>query len=477
METGRPLFGSQELRRYSLILYVAIFGLIAVGTFFFVGYQRENHVIVRGVFINDLNLSGYTQKQAERLLRLHFNDHFESPIMLIDGDFRPSFSPKQVGFELDSSKLASDAFKLGHSGSFVRRIWERMEIRSKPKVFHPILKHRGGAVEEFYRLLESQINQVPIASRVTLLPNGDLQSTPSENGRRLHVKILHECIEEAIWSGEREIPLPIETLIPTLSQTQVEEWALTSIIGIFSTKFNPKQVDRSHNVELASTSIQNTLVLPGHTFSFNTTVGARITEQGYREAPIIVKNKMIPGVGGGVCQVSTTLYNALLLAGFSEIQRVNHSLPIAYVPLGRDATVVYGAVDFTFTNTNSTPVLLITGYNPSGILTVAVAGKKEHSDEIRLETLVKKKLPFTRIEINDPKLPMGEEHVEEEGKNGYIVELWRIRQSTDGKTVKEKVNQSYYPPVPSLVKVGTLPVVTSEATPMENSPVSDALNT
>lgn len=469
METVRPSFAHRELRRYAALLVAFMIPLVVFGAWLFAEYQKENRVIVKGVYVKNIRLGGIAPEQAEDVLEQHFSEIVERQITLTDGEFHLSFSPANVGIQFDGHGLAQEAFAFGHRGSLLKRCWERLSLRVCPKRLHQRLFISRGRLNGFYLLLEEQVNKEPTPARVYLFQNGRAECTPSGEGRRLNRKRLQKEIENGIWSHKNSIKLPIDVATPQLTSQQVEAWSLDNIMGIFSTRFNPKNVDRSHNVAIASSSLQNVLVLPGHTFSFNKIVGARVSEQGYREAPVIIKNKLTPGIGGGVCQVSSTLYNALLLAGFSSFERRNHSLPSAYVSLGRDATVVDGVVDFTFVNTNSTPVLLATDFNPSGSITIAVLGHKEHLEEIRLETVVKKKIPFTRVEVSDPTLAEGERKVEEEGKEGYIVELWRIRRGPDGKVLREKVNRSYYPPVPELIKLGPLPaVVPQEVKPEEN---------
>src|SRR5205807_8651585 len=119
----------------------------------------------------------------------------------------------------------------------------------------------------------------------------------------------------------------------------------------FSTSLGGSSKNRVHNIELACRAIDGTVLLPGDIFSYNETVGPRVPSAGFREAPVIIHGELQTGTGGGICQVSSTLYNAVLLADLTVLRRSHHAFPVHYLPAGRDATVVDGALDFKFKNT------------------------------------------------------------------------------------------------------------------------------
>jgi vancomycin resistance protein YoaR len=225
---------------------------------------------------------------------------------------------------------------------------------------------------------------------------------------------------------------------------------------MFSTRFNPALDDRVHNLRVASNAINNVIVYPGQSFSFNTWVGPRLEKNGYKEAPVVVAGELVPGIGGGVCQVSSTLYNAVLLANLRVVKRHNHSLPSAYIAMGRDATVVDNGQDFIFENNLNTPVLLVTMIE-SPYLRVAILGEKTNWSEVALQTEVLKVIPFETEELVDPALAPEERIKEQEGRQGYRVALWRIVRFEDGTERKYLENTSIYPPRNEKYKVGIMP--------------------
>lgn len=439
-------------------LSIMMLVLVGFGFFGYLGCAQKSGAIVRGVYIDRINLAGLTREEAKTLLKNHYEPYLARPINLADGELRPSFIPKDVGISMNYDGMAESANRLGHHGSLLRKIWERLFLSVRPDYLPLKIKINQPMLEDFYQELELQVNIEPQQVRFNVDPTGKITQRPSRIGKKLNLPALTRAIGNTLWREDnRVVELPVQTIRPGLMESDIQSWSFDTVIGIYTTRFKPKDVDRSNNLQIAAAALDNCLVVSGQTFSFNKQVGPRVQAAGYREAPVIVKGKLIPGIGGGVCQVSGTLYNALLFGGFTKFGRWNHSLPSAYVPLGRDATVVYGGQDFTFTNTLKTPVMITTAFNPAGALTIAILGRKEGDFKIRLDSVVKKMIPFTIQETVDPTLALGERKVEEEGKNGYQVEVWRTWLGPDQKFIRrERVSMNFYPPMPSVVKVGTL---------------------
>ncbi len=171
---------------------------------------------------------------------------------------------------------------------------------------------------------------------------------------------------------DRELVLPIYETEPTVSEEELAG-ILDVSIGTYSTYFNPSVEGRSVNIKLSAESFQHFVLGPGDEFSFNKVVGQRTVERGYREAKEIVNKEFVMGIGGGICQTSSTLYNAIDAAGLEVIERYSHSKEIGYVPPNRDATVSWGGPDFVFTNPYNFPILLKTQVSlKSGKITVEV---------------------------------------------------------------------------------------------------------
>ena len=136
-------------------------------------------------------------------------------------------------------------------------------------------------------------------------------------------------------------------------------------LGEYYTEFNPENESRSHNIRTACAKISQKLLLPGQVFSMDKMLGERTEKNGYRTAKVIVGNELVDGLGGGICQVTSTVYNAVLLSGLEVVERRNHSIPLSYIDMGRDATISYGYIDFKF-KTTATMRLLLKPKRPEG---------------------------------------------------------------------------------------------------------------
>ncbi len=360
-----------------------------------------------------------------------------------------------IGINLDVEATTQKAYRAGRTGNLVRQIAARLRIKRNGLDFHPVFTNNQESLEAFYRLLEAGIAVEPVRSVVSLDTEGRVNYTSSRIGRMIDRDALTALLERAAWDPKLAmVDIPLKILTPSLTEADIEKWGLNQVLGVYSTKFNPAHSDRTHNLSLASSLIDNVLIYPGQNFSFNTWVGPRLSESGYKEAPVVLLGKLVPGVGGGVCQVSSTLYNAVLLANLKVVTRLNHSLPSGYVPLARDATVSYDSIDFIFENNNPAPVLIVTRLAPPR-LTVTVLGKKTDWESVALETVEIASYPYSTKEIPDPALPAGERVKAFDGVMGHKVELWRKVVMKDGSVKKRRENTSIYPAQPEEYKVGT----------------------
>ena len=200
-------------------------------------------------------------------------------------------------------------------------------------------------------------------------PDGSIR--PERPGRRLDRTAFEERFYAYFYgSGEADIEPPVRP-VPAMVDGELLAGLKEKVIGRYVTYYNPRNRNRSHNIELAARTLDSTVVFPGETFSFNRTIGKRTVERGYREAPVIVRGELSEGVGGGICQVSSTLFNAVDNAGLQIVERYVHSRHVAYVPPGRDATVSWYGPDFAFRNTLSQPVL-IRAYAAHGTMRVVL---------------------------------------------------------------------------------------------------------
>lgn len=278
----------------------------------------------------------------------------------------------------------------------------------------------------------------------------------SADGRSVDTVTASETLLR-FGSGEERRPIEIQfkPVPPDFNTEAARALGITERISVFTTNFDPANAPRVSNIDQMASSIDGTIVKPGETFSLNDTTGPRTPERGYREAQIIVNGELVPGIGGGVCQVGTTLFNAAFFAGFPIAERSNHSLYISKYPLGRDATVNFGHQDLKFRN--DTPYgFLLKAVVTSKALTINIYSSKL-GRTVEYTTSEKRSIkpPPTKY-IDDPALPAGQEVVAEEGSPGFDVTVRRtVRDGQD--VLHQGTFVSKYRPWTRIVRRGTGP--------------------
>jgi vancomycin resistance protein YoaR len=210
---------------------------------------------------------------------------------------------------------------------------------------------------------------------------------------------------------------------------------------------------RTTNVRLASEAINGLVLNPGDEFSYNDVVGKRTAQRGYQIATAYSSGEVVESLGGGICQVSSTLYMAVLRADLEVTNRVNHGLTVSYTPLGEDATVSWGGPEFKFKNDTDYPVKILTRVE-NGKMVAEILGTNLTGKTVTIETNVLSTTPFTTIEKKDPTLPAGQTKVEKSGYTGYSTETFKVI-TENGKTTRVKANTSTYKKVDKVVLVGT----------------------
>jgi vancomycin resistance protein YoaR len=431
----------------------AVFLLFCLSASWWQGRQ----VIPEGVKVAGIPLAGLPPEEAAVFLSHRLGHLLERRVELVDNDFVFGFIPCEWGFYLDYPELVAEAFAQGRAGSLFRRWRQRGELRRRPADLLPAVKIKPGLAEEFLGYIEKQINVEPVSADLQVDREGRIEVIPGRPGRRFQRQGFFATLSRVILAeDDRSLTLPVTEVEPALSGEKIKEWGLTRVLTCFSTRFNPQEEDRVQNIRTAASALHGAVVFPGQELSFNRRVGPRAPEKGYREAPVLYEGELIPGIGGGVCQVSTTLYNAWLLAGLPVIKRFNHTMPVSYVGMGRDAAVVDGGQDLVVANSLSTPIF-ISARIEADLLTVAVVGRQEDPrvTTYLLETEVVQRIPPPETRIEDPALAPGEELLAGTGREGYIVELWRLALDRTGQVIRrEFINRSSYQPVARLLKTG-----------------------
>lgn len=272
------------------------------------------------------------------------------------------------------------------------------------------------------------------------------------NGVEFGVSI--EEAEKIIEENKEEYKIPLQITTPQVTIDMLGENAFPNVLGSFSTRYDASDKNRGKNIELAAEAINGKVLLPEEKFSFNTVVGPTTASKGYMPAGAYSGGKLVQDYGGGVCQVSSTLYNAVLLANLEIVERYNHSSVVGYVNPGRDATISYGTRDFKFANPRKYAIKVSAKAN-NGILEMEIRGIAEEDDvEVELSSEKTETIPCDTKYIYDSSLAEGQEVVETWGANGAKSIAYKTIKKNGRILSKTVLSEDSYNPMVKIVKTG-----------------------
>jgi vancomycin resistance protein YoaR len=312
----------------------------------------------------------------------------------------------------------------------------------------------GPAAQKYFAGLARAVLKPPREVSFAISNTGEAKMVPSKDGRKLDTEATARAfLTAALSRTDRETKLMVVVDHPRLSTERAKALGIKGLVGSYTTYYGGDP-NRLHNVGLVSDLIDRQTIAPGATFSFNKTTGERNAEKGFLEAPVIINGELQNGLGGGVCQVSTTVFNAAYEAGLPISERHNHALYIDHYPLGRDATVNYPDLDLKFVNDTGHWLLLETIIGPSS-LTVRLFGTPVNRRVETQSTQLRRVGPPTVKQIFDPKLYEGEQVVIEAGTPSRAASVRRMVYNRKGRLLYDTTWSSTYVSEPRVVRVGT----------------------
>lgn len=293
---------------------------------------------------------------------------------------------------------------------------------------------------------------------------GRVTITPSKDGVGPDVEDFSASLTTVLKNPDmgRTVQLRTKITPPKLTTEAARRMGVTNRISTFTTEYNSGATSRVNNIHLLGDALDGKMIPPGGTFSFNAAVGERTAAKGYKEANAIVKGKLVPQLGGGICQVATTMFNAVFFSGFPVVERQNHSFYISHYPTGRDATVSWGGPDLRWRNPTKQWVLVAVGYTSDSI-TVSLYGT-DPGYEIDYSTgKFTNVTPYKKNVVKDSSLASGMQLIEDPGVDGKKVVVTRtVKQN--GRVIRTDTFTSNYKPKSATVKLGTKPTGSKTAT-------------
>ena len=418
-----------------LIFLAAVSLVVTVGLLAFDFYQAQEKFPYE-TFIAGINVSGLDQAQAyEKLTRLKIADVYSSVISFEADNQVFAFSPEAAGITIDYEKTIKQAFAQTHRKNYLKELKERLEkgpIRSG-LIFSLNEERLTSIIAE----LAAVINSTPgDASLVLYEETGGYNIEPDDNGRELRIKDSVEAVKSGLLGEKAVFTLKIDHTFPRITEKLLRAFPPVHRLAAYTTYYGKHDSpNRIHNIKLIASWIEGTLLLSGETFSLNNVIGDVTPERGFKEAYTIIGGELVPSLGGGACQIATTLYNTVSLADLKVLQRRNHSFYFNIYPLGRDATVYPGQLDFQFINDTGHPVLIktvATNRRLSFRLYGTPTGK-----------IVKFTSPSVEIKAGDSYRPSTVREVLA-ADSPFKTSVTRTVYGSTGKLLKEEVIHSFY---------------------------------
>lgn len=422
---------------------------VLVGTVSVVRFGSSDR-ICEGVTVSGVAIGGLPKSAASQTLQSWARDRLAHEITLTALDTRWSGTVAGFGTRIDWQHALDKAYAVGRNGSVIERAICTMSSGGKGKRIKAPIVMNQVVLEKTLAKVAKAVNRPHKDARLKVV-DGRLEITPDSCGIKLNEKRAVKVISDAMGAGNQIVPLPVAVDRPDVTAEDAK--AIDTLLARYTTPFNSGNRSRTHNLTLAAHAIDGVVLRQGGEFSYNDIVGPRVTERGYKNAIVFVRGKMEEGVGGGICQVSSTLYNSVLLAGLDVTARRPHSRTVPYVTPGRDATVAYGLQDFRFKNSNSSAVGLISTVKGSR-LTVDIYGSAKDKKNIEIFTSKAKYSPFGEKTITDASLSPGARKVVDKGSSGVSVIVYRKVTDASGKSVTEVVSRDKYAAQARIVAVG-----------------------
>lgn len=491
------------------IIFSTIFALINI----------NNDKIISGVSISGIQVSGLSKDEAKSKIETLYQEKKEKEINIKYEDYETTLNPTLLEVNYNVDKAVDEAYSTGRKENIFlnnydilftligkKNIDVEMTINEEvtkqniedigvnlPEVVIEssysveddeliITKGKEGIVIDTDKLLESiknELKDINIKEQIIEIPvlNKDPEKIDID---KIHDEIYKEAkdayytknpfavypevegvdfnVEEAkalLEEEKEEYIIKLKITKPKVTISQIGSEAFPDQLATFTTRFDVSDVDRSTNLKIACQKINGKVILAGETFSYNKALGARTAAAGYKNGKIYEAGQVVDGIGGGICQISSTLYNSVLLADLEIVERRNHQFVTSYVGPGRDATVVYGVTDFKFKNTRQYPVR-ISATAQNGIATISIYGIKEENEyTFKFSTKTIATIPFSVKYVEDESLNLGTEKVKQKGTNGLKTETY-ITKMLNGKVISTKLlSRDTYDAMERIVIKGT----------------------
>lgn len=440
----------------SVIIVISISAIVLSVALGSVAYIYRNilnvDTIYKGVTIDGYDVNDKTMEQALNYIKAKKESEIKEKSMnLIYGKKVYKIDLEKIGFSYDYNKAVKTAFKLGRQGNLINRLRDIMKIKNGIEV--PLeSSYQYEKIENIVNNISQEINMDSVDA-ILNFNKGKITVDDEVIGNKLKKDELISKIEENIFIL-RDIDIPVENIQPILTKDFLSR--INGIIGEFTTSFKGSSRGRIENIRLSANAISNKLILPGEELSYNNLTGPRSSQSGYQEANVIIGGELTPGLGGGVCQTSTTMYNALLLSDVTILERHPHSIPANYVPYGQDAAVAYGYLDLKFRNDFDFPIYTYAKILGDSLYVYIYGDTKSKDYTVKIKPEIVERIFANTEEIFDGTLLPGTKIDVQKGRTGYKVNTYKSI-IKDGKVIsKKQITTDHYRKKDYIYKIGPI---------------------
>lgn len=415
--------------------------------------------ILKGVSIDKLDVSDMTREEALAALESYEKNLGGQSIKLGIGDNVIEAKLSDLGVTFDNEDLVDEAIGVGHAGNIVKRYKDQKDLQHSGKTFPLSWQTNEDTVRTYVENNCTKYDKKAQNASLTR-ENGAFNFVAGTEGLELNVDSAVRTISDYLensWTSDNTEVLNLETQVTEPEGSAEELENIKDLLGSFTTSFSTSGSNRCKNVSSGASHINGTVLYPGEEFSAYETVSPFTEANGYAMAGSYLNGEVVDSMGGGICQVSTTLYNAVLRAELNVTERSPHSMTVHYVDLSEDAAIAGTYKDFKFVNSTEYPIY-IEGYTTSDKkITFNIYGKetRDKNRTISFESQMVSETPATTILQEDAGQGIGYKAVSSKGSSGYVAELYKIVKVNGVETDRIKVNKSTYKGTNRVVTYGT----------------------
>ncbi len=445
------------LKPVELLTAIAVLAMFAAcGIVYAASELLSSESCYDNVYIDGKPVGGLTEAQIRETFRGADGAVAPKDLTVIVGDNRWIIPMKDINARYDIVGTQRAAMAVGRQGDALQRLNTLFRLRVQPQHFQFQLQYDRDALKEHVERIYNDVLVRPQDAKMEFRPQAEqpFVLTNEVAGLSIDDTALLSVLQERLHAGN----FSAVTVSAQRREAAVTGESLrrnVQLIASYTTELTD-DAQRNQNIALACDAINGMVLQDDAEFSFNQATGERSSQKGYVDAPMIANKQLVDGPGGGVCQVSTTLYNAVAIAGLNILERHHHSWPVFYAPAGLDSTVDYGRKDLRFQNGTGAPLYIVARANlEARTVVVSLYGVPAEStidlDVQTLETIQ----PDRAKEIANNKKYVGYREVVTEERDGYRVKVYRVHLSGGQEQRRELLSEDYYAPVQGVVEVGT----------------------